>query len=83
MLTEPSAVLGRRAGSVDYRLPSEGVNRIHALIDCRRGDYYLSDPGSLNGTYLNGQVLPDEQAVLLRDGDEIYFADVGYTFRKE
>lgn len=83
LLTEPSAVLGRRAGSVDYRLPSEGVNRIHALIDCRRGDYYLSDPGSLNGTYLNGQVLPDEQAVLLRDGDEIYFADVGYTFRKE
>lgn len=77
-----STVFGRQRCVSECQLNSSHVNGVHALIDYRSGSYYISDPGSLNGTYLNGRALPDEEEILLRDGDEIYFADVGYTFRQ-
>jgi hypothetical protein len=49
----------------------QGVSRRHAVI--RRGEntLTLTDLGSTNGTYLNGQRLTPNQPRVLRDGDEV------------
>jgi pSer/pThr/pTyr-binding forkhead associated (FHA) protein len=44
------------------------VSRRHALISRTAKTYSLSDLGSLNGTYLNGESISSSS---LRDGDEV------------
>lgn len=49
----------------------QGVSRRHASITRRDGGLDLTDLGSSNGTYLNGQRLIANQPRVLRDGDEV------------
>lgn len=51
----------------------KGVSRYHAAIEFGEGTLTLSDVGSSNGTFLNGQRLIQQQPRILRDGDEIRF----------
>ena len=53
-------------------------SREHALIRREGRKSILEDMGSTNGTYLNGERL--QQAVQLRDGDQIRVGDVAFTF---
>lgn len=49
-----------------------GVSRLHAvLIPLPGGDWAVLDPGSANGTQLNGADIPVGEKVPLRDGDRI------------
>jgi len=53
----------------------KGVSRMHAAVSCRVNGttkFALTDLGSSNGTYLNGQRLIAHQPYDLHDGDEIY-----------
>jgi pSer/pThr/pTyr-binding forkhead associated (FHA) protein len=73
-LTEDESLVGRDTSALVSLLVPR-VSRRHALITRRDSYYYLSDLGSLNGTYVNG--LPvDETAVRLKDGDEIVIAGI-------
>ncbi|BAZ13816.1 FHA domain-containing protein [Calothrix sp. NIES-4071] len=47
------------------------VSRQHAEIHRSENDYYLVDNGSVNGTYLNDQLLEPKQRYLLKLGDNI------------
>lgn len=38
----------------DIRVNSEGTSRLHFTISKIKGEYYITDTGSRNGTYLNG-----------------------------
>ena len=50
-----------------------GVSRLHAvLIRAADGGWAVLDPGSANGTLLNGTEIPSHQPVPLRDGDRIH-----------
>lgn len=61
--------VGRSSGC-DLTLPDNKVSRKHAVINCQSGiEFWLSDLGSANGTYVN-QVRVS-QPVRLRAGDEI------------
>jgi DNA-binding winged helix-turn-helix (wHTH) protein len=51
-------------------IPSPTVSRVHAQIELQHNRYILSDAGSSNGTYLNGQRV-DEPAQLSTN-DEIW-----------
>jgi pSer/pThr/pTyr-binding forkhead associated (FHA) protein len=73
-------VIGRRADHnatpIDVDLaPHEafkkGVSRQHATLTRVYRNLFLTDLGSANGTYLNGQKLVPYQERLVRDGDEI------------
>jgi pSer/pThr/pTyr-binding forkhead associated (FHA) protein len=64
-------------------LPSKNVSRLHAVIELVPvGDFYsayLSDAGSLNGSFVNERRVVDK--VFLLDGDVITLGDTVITFR--
>jgi pSer/pThr/pTyr-binding forkhead associated (FHA) protein len=71
-------VLGR-SGSSDVMLPDPSVSSRHASIEAEGVRYVITDHGSLNGTWVNGQRIVSERKKPLRDGDRI---DVGlFTLR--
>jgi FHA domain len=50
-----------------------GVSRLHAvLLRAQDGTWSVVDPGSANGTAVNGSEIPQGQVVPLRDGDRIH-----------
>jgi pSer/pThr/pTyr-binding forkhead associated (FHA) protein len=50
-----------------------GVSRLHAvLVEAADGTWSVVDPGSENGTLVNGKEIPPGEAVPLRDGDRIH-----------
>jgi len=68
---EPDVDLGRVNGL------ERGVSREHARIDMHEsGTLMLTDLGSRNGTFLNGQQLSAHQQRVLRDGDDVRFGRV-------
>jgi len=60
-----------RGAMCDLRLPHRTVSSVHAMIVLEGDRYFLVDPGSTNGTTLNGELLVIERRKLLRSGDEI------------
>jgi pSer/pThr/pTyr-binding forkhead associated (FHA) protein len=54
--------------------PSDpGVSRLHAvLVKATEGSWSVIDPGSANGTLVNGTEIARDQIVPLRDGDRIH-----------
>jgi len=73
--------IGRHSASsgidpeIDLSVPpaDPGVSRLHAvLIKAADGTWSVIDPGSANGTAVNGSEIPAGQAVPLRDGDRIH-----------
>ncbi|MCI0713198.1 MAG: FHA domain-containing protein [Chloroflexi bacterium] len=73
-------ILGRTGGETDnaplinldeHDAENHGVSRRHAMLT-REGDrLYISDLGSTNHTYLNGNQLQEHDNLVLRDGDEL------------
>ena len=60
---------------IDLSVPpaDPGVSRLHAvLLKAPDGTWSVVDPGSANGTAVNGSEIPPGQAVPLRDGDRIH-----------
>ena len=50
-----------------------GVSRLHVmLVEAPDGTWSAVDPGSENGTLVNGNEIPQGEAVPLRDGDQIH-----------
>ena len=73
-------LIGKMRDSVQLLLDEPVVSRIHARIIWNLEGYYLEDLNSKNGTFLNGELLDGQSAVLLSDGDIISFADQKYCF---
>jgi pSer/pThr/pTyr-binding forkhead associated (FHA) protein len=49
-----------------------GISRLHALLLPAPGGFWaVLDPGSANGTLLNGREIPPGDLIPLRDGDQI------------
>ena len=67
-------LLGRRGG-VDVLLPDARVSLVHARIERKKGEYYLVDDGSTNGTRINGAVVPTGLRQKLQEGDRITIGD--------
>ncbi len=68
--------IGRRPDSAVF-LDDVTVSRDHALI-VRRGDaWHLDDLGSLNGTYVNRELV---ESVRLADGDELQIGKFKLSF---
>ena len=80
-LTGGEVRIGRRSASrgidpeIDLTGPpaDPGVSRLHAvLLRGENGSWSVVDPGSANGTLVNGAEIARDQIVPLRDGDRIH-----------
>lgn len=58
-----------------------GVSKNHAYIESAGGKYYIIDPRSTNGTYINGKMIPKNSRTELKDGMKISFWKEEFTFR--
>lgn len=72
-------VIGRGRGA-DVQLTDTTVSRRHAVIRVGQGQCYIQDPGSSNGTYVNGRRI---KAQALRDGDRITIGDAELIFHSK
>jgi pSer/pThr/pTyr-binding forkhead associated (FHA) protein len=70
-----------RGVSCDLQLPHRAVSSVHAMILLDGDRYFLVDPGSTNGTTLNGDLMVIERRKLLRSGDRIGVASFDIEFR--
>ena len=75
-------VIGKLETAADAVISVPTVSRIHAKIRKRDGEYYLTDLNSRNGTSVNGQILKTGEDYLLKDEDEVDFAQARYIFLK-
>lgn len=75
LLSEESLTIGRVEDS-DIMVGDRLVSRRHAQLQRESGQFAISDCGSRNGTFVNGQRI--SEAHVLRDGDEI---QIGLEFK--
>ncbi len=81
-------VIGRgdEGADVDIKLsPFEavqnGVSRRHAALEVINRALTISDLGSTNGTFINGQQIPSGYRRVVRDGDELHLGSLAiYVF---
>ena len=79
-LEQEIVVIGKLETASDAVINMPTVSRIHAKIRKRDGEYYLTDLNSRNGTSVNGQMLKAGEEHLLKDEDEVDFAQARYIF---
>jgi pSer/pThr/pTyr-binding forkhead associated (FHA) protein len=86
-LQDDRTIVGR-VPTCDVVLPDHLVSRQHAEIRRESFGYIVSDLGSSNGTFVNGQRLSADESRPLRDGDtlrlgssELQFHDPSATLR--
>lgn len=65
---ENTQIVIGRGGDVQLELQDEGVALLHAMIEDRGGDYYVSDLGSQSGTFKGGNRILEDR---LNSGDEV------------
>lgn len=70
--------IGRTDGN-DLIMPDYAISKKHAILEIKRGGYFLKDGGSTNGTTLKGERLQNKP-VQLSDRDVISFARYEFTF---
>lgn len=69
-----------RGLDMDIRLDDLTVSKRHARVLCNeRGEFFLEDLGSSNGTFLNGAQITTRK---LKDGDEIRIGNTAFVFYK-
>jgi hypothetical protein len=66
-----------RSSKCDLVINSVKVSREHAIITRERGEYYIEDLGSANGTWYKGEKI---EKMKVRDGDEIFICDEKFKF---
>ena len=64
-----SSVIAGNSDAVDIKLENRFVSRRHFQVRFESDVFYISDLGSTNGTYLNGNKLNPNEDHILRDGD--------------
>lgn len=75
-------IIGRNQDCHLQLTDNAGISRQHACIEYKNNNFYLSDLGSVNHTYLNGkQIMPGEERVL-SNKDEISVGKVVLIIRK-
>jgi FHA domain len=71
LVDQPELIVGRDE-ECDLVIPERQVSRQHARIAVEGDRYILTDLGSKNGTFVNGQ--PVAEPYPLQDGDEVQIA---------
>jgi pSer/pThr/pTyr-binding forkhead associated (FHA) protein len=76
---KPQFKIGRTPDN-DIAIDNLAVSRLHAVLEEEKGNYYVRDCDSLNGTEVNGQKVGRAR---LSDGDEISIGKHTIVFRRQ
>jgi pSer/pThr/pTyr-binding forkhead associated (FHA) protein len=76
LLDRPVISVGRHRRSTIF-LDDVTVSRRHAELRCTNGEVHIIDVGSLNGTYVNGEMV---ESALLVHGDKLQCGRFELTF---
>ena len=68
---DASSVIAGNSDAVDIKLENRFVSRRHFQVRFESDVFYISDLGSTNGTYLNGNKLNPNEEQILRDSDMV------------
>jgi pSer/pThr/pTyr-binding forkhead associated (FHA) protein len=61
---------------------SRNISRRHARLVIKDGKYFIAEEiGTMNGTFLNGQKLPNGVLTPIKDGDELTLCRLSLTFK--
>jgi len=61
---------------------SRNISRRHARLVVKEGKHFLAEEiGTMNGTFLNGQKLPNGVLTPIKDGDEVILCRLALTFK--
>jgi hypothetical protein len=68
-----------------FSAKQHGVSRIHAMLQRLDRSLTLTDRGSVNYTYINGEKIYPNEVRVIRDGDEVRFGRLTtrLTFKRE
>jgi two-component system cell cycle response regulator len=80
---DPTYTTIGRGLTATVRINDEGISRTHAAVSVDKGVYYLSDAGSTNGTFANGDRV---DSYPLREGDKIQLGAASvlrFTFHED
>ncbi len=80
---KPEFIIGKNQQCDGVLTVSSAISRRHCRIFRQGTQYYLTDLGSKNHTYLNDRMLSGQEAVPVREGDRVRIADVEFTIREE
>jgi len=72
-----------RSSRNDICIGDRFASRFHAELKRERGQVFLSDAGSANGTYLNGQRVSAPMALRPRDLIRIGETEIEYSFGEQ
>ena len=72
-------IIGRRGNPVDIAVNDNRISSQHAILVHKNGKYRVTDMGSANATWLNGQEIDSEA---LNDGDRIKMGRTTLVFRE-
>ena len=73
-------IFGKLETCADVVLQDNSVSRVHAQIFEDKGDLYLQDLNSTNGSFVNSLAVENNEIVRLKSGDEIAFGNVRYIY---
>lgn len=80
-INKPSFNVGKKIELVDYAIDGNpAISRIHATISWDGERYYISDRGSANGTFVNGDTVGKNQKYSIKNGDNIMLANEEAVF---
>jgi hypothetical protein len=65
----------------DLHLRSDKISRHHAELSYHHDRWNITDLGSTNGTFVNGEHLTANQSYPLKEGDIVRFGDKSFTLR--
>jgi pSer/pThr/pTyr-binding forkhead associated (FHA) protein len=71
-------VLGR-SGGCDLHVAEAEVSRHHALLWCEMGATWITDLGTANGTFVNGD--PVDEPIGIAGGDVLAFGPASFVFK--
>ena len=80
-INKPVFRLGKERSYVDYFVTNNNaVSRSHADIVTRGNNYFVIDLNSKNHTYINGQILPVQCEIEIRNGDRLKLGNEEFVF---
>ena len=80
LLNRNMIMIGKLKSAVDAVIPCPTVSRVHAKCRMQKGECFLTDLHSKNGTFVNDVLLEGGKEVLLREGDRVRFAEAEYVY---